>query len=101
MLFTIVVAWLDEGMVHDGRPFAADLGARPNMRVQVQAKAAMWLNKGTEADIEKARAHVAKEHPDNGRVYAYAFTWSAGKMAGPKDPLKQAREDVLMGRAGR
>ena len=93
MSMTIVVAWLEEGQVFNGKPYAADLGARPGMRVQVQAKAAVWINDGSVEDLEKARAFVTKQEPKTGRVYVYD--------ASIANPQKQAREDVLCGRAGR
>lgn len=38
---TIVIAWTETGMVHDGQPFAADLGARPVVVERVKASAAV------------------------------------------------------------
>ncbi len=56
---SIVVAWVVEQMVHDGRPFARDLGQRPGMRAERVGVACMWLNAGTEEDVKKARAYCA------------------------------------------
>lgn len=93
MPMIIVLAWLDEIQVFNGRPYAADLGARPGMRMQLQAKAVTWLLAGTEADVEKARAHIKQQEPSTGRVYVYETS--------EQEPLKRAREDVLCGRPGR
>lgn len=91
---TIVIAWVVEETVHDGRPYAHDLGQRPGTRVERVARAAIWLNKGTEADVVKARAYCenptsrSSTDPESAR---YAFIYPPTE----KDPLGRARRDVL------
>ena len=62
----IVIAWYVTEQEHDGRPFAADLGAQPRMRTVRRPKAAMWLRRGTDADLARARAYCAAENARRG-----------------------------------
>jgi hypothetical protein len=82
----IVLAWTEDSAEWDGEPYAADLGERPSMRPTRLAKAAMWLRKGTEADVEKARAYAARE---GHRVLTFP--------ASERDPIGAAKAAVLRG----
>lgn len=90
---TIVVAWVVEGLVSSGRPYAADLGARAPMQHVLEPKACVWLVHGNEADVERARAYITQEEPETGKVFVYE--------ASERDPLGRARVDVLAERVGR
>lgn len=86
---TIVIAWTDTEMRYDHEQRAT----KPT-RV---AKTAMWLNRGSAADYEKARAYVAGENEKRARsgdrtqgpmrVFVYPTT--------ERDPLGRAKRDVL------
>lgn len=78
-----VIAWTEETAEWDGEPYAVDLGERPGMRPVTKARAAMWLNEATPADVAKAQAYAAAE---GGRVYTFS---------GERDPLGAARRAVL------
>lgn len=82
----IVVAWLDEGcvMVQEGQP---DVGRPHKFKVVPKPMACMWLNKGTMADLAKAKAYAAR---DNRTVLCYN---------GEKEPLQRARADILRSHA--
>lgn len=83
----IVVAWTTQEQEFDGRPFARDLGALPGLREVTKPHACVWLNKGSDADIEKAQAFIASDAPDTGRVFVYPTN--------EKDPLGRARREIL------
>lgn len=83
----IVIAWITTETEWDGKPYARDLGARPGM-VEIRAPhAAMWLGRGFEADVEKARAHVEREYGAAGMVLTYPTS--------EHDPLGRARAVIL------
>jgi hypothetical protein len=86
MPFQIVIAWTEDSAEWDGEPYAADLGERPTMRPVRLAKACMWLNRGTAADVEKARVYAA---PQGYSVLTFP--------ASVRDPLGAARAAVLRG----
>ncbi len=89
-----MVAWVVKEPVYTGIPYARDLGHRPQMRIERVAVACMWLNVGTEKDVEKARAYCASASsrvttdPDATR---HAFVYPTTE----KDPLGRAKRDVL------
>lgn len=83
---TIVIAWVEEVQVPDGRPFARDLGALPGMSTERVGRACVWLLKGTSDDLIKASAFVRTDHP-GGFVFEYPTT--------ERDPLARARKDAL------
>lgn len=85
-MFQIVIAWTEDSAEWDGEPFAADLGERPTMRPVRNAKACMWLNRGTDADVEKARAYAAKDGH-------HVLTFPPSEH----DPLGVAKASVLTG----
>src|SRR5271154_3617394 len=87
--FTIVLAWADEDfrVVRERR---TDMGERPELETFRVGKSVMWLNRGTEADVEKAKVYARSEKDKEIRVFAYPTS--------NKDPLGTARRDVL--RAG-
>jgi hypothetical protein len=78
----IVVAWTEETqeVVKVGR---VDIGDSHKFKTVQLPRACMWLNKGTEADAEKAREYAASEGHS---VFCYE---------GEKDPLGRAKKDVL------
>lgn len=61
-----------------------DLGEHPKFIEVTRAKTAIWLNDGTEADVEKAKAYAASED-------AYVFTYPTSEP----DPLKRAKVDCI------
>ncbi len=86
---TIVVAWTTDAVEIDPKQKAwrHDLGARPKMSDVKEARAAIWLNKGTQADLVKATTWVTKGYPGSGRVFVYPTT--------EKDPLGRARKEII------
>ena len=78
----IVLAWLDEDcvMVQAGQP---DIGRPHKFKVVPKPMACMWLNKGTEADLAKAKAYAER---DGRTVLCYE---------NEKEPLQRARKDVI------
>jgi hypothetical protein len=84
------VAWTTVEAVPDGRPVAIDLGQRPRFVDTTTPHAAVWVLRGEQADIAKARRFIEAEHPDTGRVLVYPD--------GEPNPLGRARTDVLGGR---
>jgi hypothetical protein len=83
----IVLAWTVEDRVWDGEPYARDLGAAPGWKTVQRPLACVWLNKGTEADMAKAKAHAAQEG-------AQVLTFPEGT----EDPLGLAREVIFLTR---
>jgi hypothetical protein len=88
----VVVVWIkDTQEIAPGqRPWRHDLGERPKFVDAKRAHAAMWVNRGTRADLDKARAWATREHPGSGRAYAYPVA--------ERDPLGRARRDAIAGR---
>lgn len=80
----IVIAWTETIMIHDGEPWAADLGERPGMVEQVKPNALVWINKGTAEHLASAQKYAAVE---GYQVITYDST--------EKDPLNRARRDIL------
>ncbi len=88
-LVTIVVAWTVEEHVYDGKPYAADMGQRPGMRVERQGRAAVWLRQGTKADVRKAKEYAAKESGAERTMHVFVYPTTE------QEPLERARRDVL------
>lgn len=88
---TIVVAWTEDAreIAPGQRPWRHDLGERPKLVDVKKVHAAMWLNRGGVADVDRARAYVRQTQRDTGRVFVYPLE--------EKDPLGRARRDVLAG----
>jgi hypothetical protein len=86
----IVVAWTETVSVWDGEAFAADLGRHPRLVEQVQPKACIWLNCGTEEDVQKAKSYAAGRITSQGYPGA-VFTYSETEP----DPLGRAKVDIL------
>lgn len=56
----ICLGRIEESAEWDGRPYARDLGHRAGMVPTREARALVWLLRGTDADVEKARAYCAE-----------------------------------------
>ena len=56
----ICLGRVEESAEWDGRPYARDLGHRAGMVPTREARALVWLLRGTDADVEKARAYCAE-----------------------------------------
>lgn len=65
----------------------SDLGERPEMKEVKIPKAAVWLKRGTKADIEKAKAYAEKETDYKIAVLMYPTS--------ERDPIGKAKRDVL------
>jgi len=93
---TVVVAWAVETVVFDGRSYAADLGARPGVRKASEARACIWLNRASPADVECAKTYAAKENTKRsegeGPISVFVYPTSE------KNPLDRARREVLLGK---
>ena len=90
MMIQIVLAWTDmSGLEATGRQIVKDMNYFPEFKPCVKAHAAMWLSKGTEADIEKARRHLESIKGDylSARVFVYPRE--------EKQPLERARKEIL------
>lgn len=61
----------------------ADMGERPIMEAVPKPVACMWLNNGSDADVAKAQA------------YARAEGYTVFTYKGSRDPLTQAKKDVM------
>ena len=86
----IVIAWTEDVQELDearSRNVRRDLGEANKFKDVKKPFAAMWLNKGTEADVAKARAYAGGEGK---KVFVYI---------GAGDPLGRAKADVLRGKA--
>lgn len=58
----VVVAWAEQTkLVPTGRQVRRDLNWFPEFRAEWEGKACMWKNKGTEADLARAKEWAAKE----------------------------------------
>jgi hypothetical protein len=87
----IVIAWTEEVQELDetnARSVRRDLGESHKFKYVKKPFAAMWLNKGTEADVAKAQAYARAEGKK-------VFTYTGGG-----DPLGRAKADVLRSGAG-
>ena len=81
MAHQIVIAWAEQTkLVPTGRTIRRDANCFPEFTCEWEGKAAMWLNRGTDADVEKAKRFAASE---GHTVYTFA---------GAKDPLAKARD---------
>ncbi len=80
----IVLAWLDEdfALVQEGQP---DIGRPHKFKAVPKPRACMWLNKGTDADLAKAKTYAAR---DGRTVFCYK---------NEKEPLQRARTEILRG----
>jgi len=83
---TIVLARVVEESVHDGKPFARDLGHLPKLKTVRIPQAVVWLNSGDSIDVEKAHAHCRTEG-QGWRVFTMSMSVA--------DPLETARRLVL------
>ena len=85
---TIVVAWVDVEFEAVGWDTARiDLGERPKMEARRRARAVVWLNAGTAADVTRAQAFVADEGLHLGRVFVLP--------SDTIDPLRAARSKMM------
>ena len=81
----IVIAWAEQtALVPTGRHVMRDMNWFPEFRADWEGKACMWLGKGTEADVEKAKAYAKTD----GRL---VLTFPADE----KDPLDKARAKAV------
>lgn len=83
MQIVIAKAWTDYEV---SGPYRRDLGEAPPMREVLRAKAAMWLNHGTEADVTRAQAHCDSSN-DGWEVLTFP--------PATRDPLGAAKRIVL------
>lgn len=87
----IVIAWPDVEHVHDGQPYAADLGTRPRMVAIPTGRAVMWLRRGTLRDVERAEEYAAEMRREDPPRLARVFVYETSE----RDPLGRARRDVV------
>lgn len=87
---TIVIAWLEDALIPDGKPVATDLGQRPKLIPHQSAHAVVWKSEATEADFEKAVLYAKRHHGPVGRVYVYE--------ASEQSPLERARKSIAEGK---
>ncbi len=80
----IVLAWSEVVKVHDGEPWASDLGQRPTFIPKVIANAVVWCRTQIPGDLERARSHA-----DSLSATLYFFSQN------DTDPLARARKKVL------
>lgn len=85
---TIVLAWTDEdGLQKTGRMVQRDLNWFPEIESVRQGKAVIWLNEGTDADVDKAVEFARNCGHDHATVFCYPTS--------EQEPLARARQDVL------
>ena len=86
----IVIAWADMGgMRETGRLIERDRNWFPQFKPCLQGHACMWLNEGTEEDLENAKRYAR----DNARE-VFVFN-------GEDDPLMKARNLAVKNAEGR
>lgn len=85
---TVVLAWLvpDFIVVKEGR---RDLGERPTIKETVKAASVIWINKGTEVEIESAKRHIERTAKDYDQITFFVYPTSE------RDPLGRAKADLL------
>lgn len=79
---TIVIAWLDDEqvLVKAGR---VDIGEMHKFKTAAKPMACVWVNKGNESDLIKARAYAQSE---GRKVLTYE---------NERNPLEAAKRDIL------
>lgn len=82
----VVIAWLDEVAVHDGKMRRTDLGEPAGFVRTLVPRSVVWKLDGAAEDVEKARVWAAKQQPI-GTVLTYD--------ASESDPLGRARAEVV------
>jgi hypothetical protein len=91
---TIVIAWLVEGfeIVKFGRP---DLGIPPKVKMILEPRAVVWLNRGIERDVYAAEAYAGKLDADHLRPKVFVY-----HPTREEDPIGRAKREILgLGRA--
>ncbi len=84
----IVIAWADKTALEPtGRYVTRDLNRFPEYRAAWEGKAAMWLGKGTAADVPKAQAYLDSETYTASAVYTFPPS--------EQDPLGKARAKAV------
>jgi hypothetical protein len=95
----VVLAWTREtAELVDPHLTRIDLGEWHKTRPVREGLAVMWARHGTEADVEKAKAHAAKEQSaaDHDPLYATGTGYRVFVYPlSEKDPLGRARREVL------
>ena len=81
----IVLAWTTEEprLEREGR---IDIGERHTFKMERVPKAVMWKNRGSDADLVKARSYASEQGPGH-----HVFTYPTSE----RDPLGRAKKDVL------
>lgn len=87
----IIITWADmTGMRDTGKLHRPDgINWQKVYESAPEAKAAMWLNDGTQNDIEKAEQHAKTLEPNSVLVRVYCFN------KGERNPLAKARAKIL------
>ncbi len=85
----IVIAWMTmDGLELTGKQVRYDgYNTRAEFRPAPLAKANVWLNDGTDADLQKAEAYLAREAPGASIVLTFPST--------EEEPLKRARSEIV------
>lgn len=99
-LRTIVIAWTVRTSVHDGRPYAADLGQRPGMRTVWEPRACTWTLSGGTGELLKAGTFCARENRSMDSASETPRTVFSYPTS-TRDPLGAARRDVMIKRMHR
>lgn len=80
---TIVLTKVESELLHDGKPYAADLGQRPRLIERPRVLAVVWANKATLRDLASATAYAERDG------------WTLHIMSSSeRDPLGSARAKV-------
>ena len=90
MIKTIVIAWSDKTGIEltDELECFDGINWKHKINIIPEGSACVWLNKGTEKDVEKA-TEFSKTLTDHIRVAVYEFE------PGDQECLKKAREMIL------
>jgi hypothetical protein len=83
--FKIVLGWVETKLEVVGT-HRADLGELPNLKQVIVPKVLMWLNKGSEKDLEKAHSYAKAQKDQTVLVFTYPKT--------EKDPLGRAKKET-------
>ena len=81
----IVIAWTENDADFVRQEYIGGGEHRNIFKDVIRPKACMWLNEGTQADIQKAKDYLRSEQRD-GRVFVYS---------NERDPLAKAKEQIL------
>jgi len=67
----VVIAWITTESVHDGKPYASDLGRRPKFKDVEVAHSLCWVLSGTDSDVKTAEAYCRRNKLEGAKVFTF------------------------------